>query len=140
MEGFVETSSEGRARTPTRWELDPAHTLIELSARHMMFTTVKGRLTAVRGTLVLDEADPALSSVEAEIDAASLDTGVASRDVHLQSPDFLDTVTYPTITFKSTRVEPRGAEQALVTGDLTIRDITRAVVLDVRLTGIGKNP
>jgi polyisoprenoid-binding protein YceI len=136
----VKTSSEGRTRTQTLWQLDPAHTLIELSARHMMFTTIKGRLRSMRGRIVLDEADPSRSSVEAEIDAASLDTGVVSRDVHLQSPDFLDTVKYSMITFKSTRVEPQGAQRARVIGDLTIRDISREVVLDVHLTGVGKNP
>lgn len=133
-------SNEKRAPTRTIWQLDPAHTLIELSARHMTFTTMKGRFRSVRGTIVLDSADPSRSTVEAEVDAASLDTGVAGRDVHLQSPDFLDTVKYPTINFKSTRVEPKGAKRARVVGDLTIRDITREVMLDVERTGTGKNP
>jgi polyisoprenoid-binding protein YceI len=122
------------------WQIDPAHTLIEFSVKHMMFTTVKGRFTSVRGTIVADETDPSRSSVEAEIDAASVDTANARRDGHLRGPDFLDVEHYPTITFKSTRVEQTGPEQGRVYGNLTIRGTTREVVLDTSFNGRGKNP
>ena len=122
------------------WAIDPGHTLVEFSGRHMMVTTVKGRFKDVRGTLVIDEADPSRSSVEVEIGAASLDTGNEQRDTHLKSPDFLEVEQYPTITFKSTRVEPQGDERARVVGELTVRGVTREVTLDAELTGYGKNP
>jgi polyisoprenoid-binding protein YceI len=134
------TGSESLSATKTVWQIDPAHSLLEIAARHMMVTTVKGRFKGIQGTIVLDEADLARSSVEAEIDAASLDTGVEQRDTHLKSGDFLEVEKYPKITFKSTKVEPQGKEKAKITGDLTIRDVTREVALDAELTGFGKNP
>ncbi len=124
---------------PITWQIDPAHTLVELSAKHMMFTTVKGRFGGVRG-IILDQADePARSSVDVEIDAASISTGDPQRDGHLQSPDFLDVAQYPTITFRSTHIEGT-RDQFRLTGDLTIRDTTRPVTLDVEFGGTGKNP
>ena len=132
--------SESPSATKTVWQIDPAHSQIEVSARHMMVTTVRGRFKGVQGTLTLDEADPSRTSVEAEIDASSLDTGDEQRDTHLKSPDFLDVEHNPKITFKSTRVEPQGQEKAKVYGSLTIRGVTREIVLDTELTGFGKNP
>jgi len=126
--------------TRSIWTLDPAHTLVEFSAKHMMFTTVKGRFKTVRGTILLDEANPANSSVEAEIDAKSLDSGVEFRDNHLRSADFLEADKYPTITFKSTRIELQGDDRARITGDLTIHGVIRQVELDAELTGRGQNP
>jgi polyisoprenoid-binding protein YceI len=122
------------------WTLDPAHTLVEFSGKHMMFTTVKGHFKNVTGAITLDEANPSNSSVEVEIDANSLYSGVDYRDDHLRSGDFLDVENFPTLTFKSTRVEVEGAARAKVYGDLTIRNVTREVVLDTELTGRGKNP
>jgi|SRR5579864_87778 len=134
------TTSDAPVQTAaTTWQIDPAHTLVELSTRHMMFTTVKGRFTGVQGTIVDAFADPTQSSVEAEIDAASITTGDLQRDAHLQSPDFLDVAQYPTITFRSTRVEG-SREQFRLIGDLTIRGVTRPVTLEAELTGTGKNP
>lgn len=128
-----------RSTAAATWQIDPAHTLVELSARHMMFTTVKGRFTGVSGTIVDNLEDPSQSSVEAEIDAASITTGDLQRDAHLQSPDFLDVAQYPTITFRSTRVE--GTREAFrLTGDLTIHGVARPVTLQAELTGTGKNP
>jgi len=125
----------------TTWEIDPKHSLVELSVKHMMFTTVKGRFGDVKGTIVIDDSNPANSSVEAEIAAASIDTREEQRDAHLRSADFLDAETYPTITFKSRRVEgARGSDSLKVTGDLTMRGVTRDVVLDTTLNGRGKNP
>lgn len=124
----------------TVWQLDPAHTLVEFSAKHMMFTTVKGRFGTFSGTVRLDEQDIARSSVEVEIAAASLDTRVDQRDTHLRSQDFLHVEQFPVISFKSTRVERAGEDRLKVTGDLTIRGTTREVVLDTTLTGRGKAP
>jgi polyisoprenoid-binding protein YceI len=126
--------------TTTVWQLDPAHTTVEFSAKHMMFTTVKGHFGTVKGTIHLDEQDISRSSVEAEIDAASLDTRTEQRDTHLRSQDFLHVEQHPTITFKSTRVEPVSGDHVKVAGDLTIRGTTREVVLDTTLTGRGKTP
>jgi polyisoprenoid-binding protein YceI len=134
------TQSEAQNVTTGRWQLDPNHTLVEFSGKHMLITTVKGHFKGVRGTIVLDEADPSSSSVEVEIDAASLYSGVDYRDNHLKSADFLEVEKYPTITFKSARVEPEGSNHAKVIGDLTIHGVTREVVLDTELTGRGKNP
>lgn len=124
------------------WKFDPTHTAADFSARHMMITTVRGGFKNVTGSLNYDPANPAASSVEAIIETASLtSTGLEQRDNHLKSPDFLDVANYPTITFKSTKVEPTGdGTQAKITGDLTIRDVTRQVVLNAELLGQEKSP
>jgi polyisoprenoid-binding protein YceI len=122
------------------WQLDPPHTLVEFSAKHMMITTVKGHFRSVRGTIFYDEAEPSHSWVEAEIDAASLYTGTEMRDNDLRSDHFLEVDKYPTLTFKSTRVEMVSSDHGRVIGDLTIHGVTREVVLDTQLTGRGKNP
>src|SRR5688572_10640727 len=106
------------------WTIDPAHTLIEFAAKHMMITTVKGRLSDARGTITLDEANPARSTVEVEFAAVSVDTRAEQRDQHLRSPDFLDVAQFPTITFRSRTLEgdptvPGGS--ITLAGDLTIR-------------------
>src|SRR2546427_3083766 len=106
------TQSESTATTRSIWKLDPNHTLVEFSGKHMMFTTVKGHFKNVNGTIVLDEADPSRSSVEVEIDASTLYSGVERRDTHLKSPDFLDIQNYSVITFKSTRVEPESQDRS----------------------------
>jgi polyisoprenoid-binding protein YceI len=125
----------------TVWEIDPKHTLVEFSVRHMMFTTVKGRFTEVRGVIhCVDEADPSQAQVEAEIDAASISTGDEQRDAHLRSADFLDTENYPKITFKSTRVDARNEEELRLVGELTVHGITREVTLETTFNGRGKNP
>jgi polyisoprenoid-binding protein YceI len=121
------------------YTIDPAHTLVELSAKHMMFTTVKGRFSGISGTIVHDGPDGA--SVDAQIDAASLTTGDVQRDQHLRSADFLDVENYPKITFTSTRVDGSGsAEHFKLIGDLTIHGITREVILDTEFNGSGTNP
>jgi polyisoprenoid-binding protein YceI len=127
----------------TIWNLDPTHTLVELSARHMMITTVKGRFTGVTGAITANTANPAASSVEASIDAATIDTGVADRDTHLRSADFLDVENHPTISFRSTgfsgSLSEPGSEVELH-GDLTIRGVTRPVVLTGTFDGTGTDP
>lgn len=127
----------------TTWTLDPTHSLVEFSAKHMMITTVKGRFAEVQGTIEVDEANPDRSVVEVEIGAGSLDTRTEQRDQHLRSADFLDVENHPTITFRSKRVEGAYAEPGdsfRVVGDLTIRGITREVVLDATFEGTGKDP
>jgi polyisoprenoid-binding protein YceI len=127
----------------TTWTIDPAHTSVEFSATHMMITTVRGRITDVRGAITVDEQNPGRSSVEIELGARSLSTGVEQRDQHLHSTDFLDAQNYPTIGFKSRRIEGARAQQGTrfkVTGDLTIRGTTREVTLDTTYEGRGKDP
>lgn len=137
------TQQAEQASGTTVWTLDPAHSMVEFSAKHMMITTVKGRFGDVKGTIEVDEAEPSLSSVQVEMGTASIDTGVEPRDQHLRSADFLDVESYPTITFHSTRVEGAHAtpgDEFEVYGELTIRGVTREVVLDAIFEGSGKDP
>jgi polyisoprenoid-binding protein YceI len=131
--------TETRTTTST-WNIDPSHSTIEFQAKHMMFTTVKGAFKGIEGTIEFDEANPAASSAQATIDATSIDTRSEQRDAHLKSADFFDVEKFPTISFKSTTVELQGNERAKVTGDLSIRDVTRPVTLDVTLNGAGVTP
>jgi polyisoprenoid-binding protein YceI len=119
----------------TVWTLDPAHMNVEFSGRHMMVSTVRGRFAKATGTINLDESDYTKSWVLATIDASSLESGVERRDDHLRSQDFLHVEQYPDITFKSTRIEHKGGDEYKVYGDLTIRDVTKEVVLDTTLGG-----
>ena len=113
------------------WQIDPAHSAAQFSVRHMGISTVRGTFTKTSGVLKYDPADVSKSSLEATIDAKSVDTRVEMRDNDLRSPDFFDVEKYPTITFKSKRVEPNGDGKLKITGDLTIRGTTKEVVLDV---------
>ncbi len=122
------------------WNIDGTHSGVNFSVRHMVFAKVRGRFGKFGGSLDLDPADLAKSSVDIQIDAASIDTGTPDRDNHLRSPDFFDVAKYPQLTFKSKRVERKGDTEYKVTGDLTIRDTTREVVLDVEFGGTGKDP
>jgi polyisoprenoid-binding protein YceI len=122
------------------YKIDPAHTATNFTVRHMMITNVRGGFDNISGTLNFDAANPAASSVEVTINAASINTGVADRDNHLRSADFFEVEKYPTISFKSTKVEAHGETHAKVTGDLTIRDVTKSVVLDVEFLGQSASP
>jgi polyisoprenoid-binding protein YceI len=117
------------------WMINANHSSAEFAARHMMVSWVVGLFNKVSGTLSFDPLNVAAAAVEVEIDASVIYTGVEQRDNHLRSPDFLDVANYPTIAFKSTRVEPAGLDHAWVHGNLTIRGITQPVVLDVRWAG-----
>ncbi|MEX0750958.1 MAG: YceI family protein [Dehalococcoidia bacterium] len=119
------------------WSIDPAHSSAEFAVKHMMVTTVKGRFNIAEGTLRIDEGDPSRSSVRAAIDVASVDTGVADRDAHLRSDDFFNAEQYPRFTFETTRLERVDDERWRMTGDLTMRDVTRPVALDVEFEGRG---
>ncbi|MGY1824500.1 YceI family protein [Geodermatophilus sp. SYSU D00079] len=122
------------------YEVDAAHTRIGIRARHAMVTTVRGSFTDFSGTAHLDTAHPAASTVTLRIRTASVDTGQPDRDAHLRSADFLDVETYPEIVFVSTDVEQVEPDAYTVTGDLTIRDVTRPVSVDFTLTGSAKDP
>lgn len=126
----------------TVWALDPAHTQIEFAVKHMMFTTVRGRFSSFEGEVRLDEARPDDSSVEVTIEVESIDTGVAQRDAHLRSGDFFDVATFPQMRFRSTRVDGSLADDSplTVTGELTIRDVTREIVLEGTYDGTGTDP
>jgi len=113
-----------------QWNIDPSHTSVEFAVRHLAISTVRGRFKKVTGTLETT-TDGQLTAVQAAVDAASIDTADAQRDTHLRSGDFLEAERYPVLAFQSTRVAPRGEGRYLVTGNLTIRDQTRAVSLEV---------
>ncbi|MGH2517408.1 MAG: YceI family protein [Ktedonobacterales bacterium] len=121
------------------WEIDQSHTTVEFSTRHMMVTTVKGRFTKFSGKIDLDEANPAASVVDVTVDTNSVSTGDEKRDGHLRSPDFFDVAQYPTLTFKSNRVERLDQDTARVHGDLTIKGVSQPVTLEVTREGETKN-
>lgn len=129
--------------TKTNWQIDATHSSVELAVKHMMFTTVRGRFNDVKGTISIDEQNPSDSKVEVEIAAASLDTGVADRDAHLRSADFLDVENHPAITFRSRRVDGAFAKEGdsfRIVGDLTIRGTTKEVTLEGTFEGTGIDP
>lgn len=123
-----------------QWQIDPAHTKAGFVVRHMMVTNVRGSFDRVSGTLEFDPQQPQNSHVEVSIDVDSISTGVADRDNHLRSADFFDVASYPTMTFKSTGFELTSDTTGKLTGDLTIRDVTRPVTLDVEFLGTLKSP
>jgi polyisoprenoid-binding protein YceI len=123
-----------------KWDFDLVHSSINFWVRHLMVSKVHGRFTKWTGFIELDEANPGASRTEVEIDAASIDTKEPQRDGHLRSADFLDVEKYPNITFRSTGVETAGDKRYRVKGDLTIRGVTRPVVLDVEYAGRVKDP
>ena len=118
---------------PSTYKPDPAHSTVGFSVKHLVVTTVRGTFAKYDVTIAVDDADVTKSSVEATIDANSIDTREPKRDGHLKSPDFFDTAKYPTLTFKSTKVEKAGAGLN-VTGDLTLHGVTKPVVLAVTMT------
>lgn len=122
------------------WSIDSAHSEVNFTVRHMMITNVRGRFDKFSGTIDFDEVNPANTRVDVQIEAASINTGDAQRDGHLRSPDFLDVEKYPYLTFKSKRVEMIDDRHARLVGDLTIRDVTREVTLDVEYYGMSKSP
>ena len=122
------------------WQIDLAHSHINFSVRHMMISTVRGTFDSFSGTVEFDPDNPAATSVNVSIDAASINTREEKRDEHLRSGDFLDVANFPAITFVSKRVEPAGADSGKLIGDLTIHGVTREVVLDVDYHGQAKSP
>ncbi len=117
------------------YTLDPAHSSIGFTVRHAMVTNVRGSFGEHEGTLVLDGTDPANSSASIEVKIASIDTGIADRDGHLVSGDFFDAEKFPLMTFRSTKAEQRGGDTYRITGDLTIKDVTRPLSIDLEFNG-----
>jgi polyisoprenoid-binding protein YceI len=115
----------------TTWNLDATHSTTGFAVKHLVISTVRGDFKKFTGAVQLDDKDVTRSTVEATIDAASIETGVADRDGHLKSPDFFDVAKYPTITFKSTKVARAGQGALAVTGDLTLHGVTKPVTLAV---------
>ena len=122
------------------WNLDLSHSEVNFAVKHMMISTVRGKFNKFSGTIDFNEADPTHSSIDVSIDVASIDTRDEKRDGHLKSGDFFDVEKFPAITFKSTKVEKVSDSTAKVTGDLTIRGVSRPVVLDVTYAGQAKSP
>jgi polyisoprenoid-binding protein YceI len=116
---------------PTRWQIDPAHSAAHFSVRHLMISNVRGEFTKLSGSALINPADPGKSTVEITIESASINTREPQRDEHLRSADFLDVANYPALTFRSKKVEVRGADNFKLTGDLTIRGVTKEVTFDV---------
>lgn len=115
----------------TDWQIDPAHTNVQFSVRHMMISNVRGDFNKVSGTVSSDGQNPDAIKIDAVVDAGSIDTRIEKRDLHLKSADFLNVEKYPTIEFKSKKVAANGAGKWKVTGDLTLHGVTKEVVLDV---------
>jgi polyisoprenoid-binding protein YceI len=125
----------------TTWKIDPVHSVAEFKVKHMMISNVKGQFTNVNGTLLLNENDVTGSSVEAEIEVSSINTRDTGRDDHLKSAEFFHAEQFPTMRLKSTGIKHDRGGDLLVTGDLTIRDVTRPVEFAVEgPTAAGKDP
>ena len=122
------------------WAIDAAPTEVNFTVRHMMISNVRGQFQKLSGTVEFDETHPAATKVDVQIEVASINTKDAKRDDHLKSPDFFDAAQYPYITFKSQRVEVQDANYARLSGDLTIRDVTKEVTLEVEYNGTAKSP
>ena len=126
------------APAPGSWKFDPSHSALTITARHLMVTKVRGTFEDMDVDIVVAE-EPSESTVEVVAKTASVTTGVADRDGHLRSPDFLDVENYPTITFRSTEITPDGDGWRL-SGDLTIRDVTKPVTFDLSFDGSAQDP
>jgi polyisoprenoid-binding protein YceI len=136
----ITTTDTRLDQTTGTWVLDPSHSRIGFSAKHAMVTTVRGQFDTFDGTLTLDGGNPSASASQLTIQAASISTSNADRDNHLRSGDFLDIETYPTLSFASTGVKDGHGDDFVMTGDLTIRGVTRPVELKVELEGVSKDP
>jgi polyisoprenoid-binding protein YceI len=123
-----------------QWNIDPAHSSASFTVRHLMISWVNGEFDKINGTVDFDPHNPADTQVDVQIVAGSINTRDAQRDAHLKSADFLNIEKYPHLSFKSKRVELLGENQGRLVGDLTIRDISREVVLDVEYAGMAKSP
>ncbi len=140
MATLTQTQTTETRKQPTAWAFDPAHSFVEFSVRHLMISTVTGRFRSLKGSVVLDEASLEDSRVEADIEAASIDTGVADRDNHLRSADFFDVANHPRITFRSMAIEDLGGDSGRMHGEVTIRGVTRPVALEVSYLGEIRDP
>jgi polyisoprenoid-binding protein YceI len=127
--------------TPGVWNVDPSHSTVGFTARHLMVTKVRGRFTAFSGSLTIAD-EPLASSVMATVEMASVSTGDGGRDGHLQSPDFFDVAQFPTMTFTSTSIERDGDDddEFLLHGDLTIKGVTKQVTFELEFDGVATDP
>lgn len=128
------------ATATATWDIDQSHSLAEFSVRHMMVSTTKGQFQTITGSVQLDEANLANSTVEATIDVSSITTRDDKRDEHLRSADFFEIEKFPNITFSSTGVTKRSDDEYDVVGDLTIKGVTRSVTLKTTFNGVGTSP
>ncbi|MFZ0216636.1 MAG: YceI family protein [Candidatus Dormiibacterota bacterium] len=117
------------------YQVDPAHARLGFAVKHMMVSTVRGNFAEFSSTVEVDEANPGDAKIEVTIDANSVNTGQLQRDNHLRSGDFFEVEKFPTITFKSTKIEPKGGTSYAVTGDLTIHGVTQPVTLEGEVEG-----
>jgi polyisoprenoid-binding protein YceI len=133
------TTAPGRTTT---WQLDPAHTHVAFAVKHLMIATVRGRFSDVAGTVSVPGEDFSRARIEATIGVASIDTREPQRDAHLKSPDFFDAEKHPTMTFRCRRVEhaPQDGDRYRLIGDLTLRGVTKEIVLEATLEGLAKDP
>lgn len=122
------------------WQIDPSHASASFSVKHFGVSNVNGTLGPIAGMVELDDAEPSKGKIEATIDVKAIDTKWAKRDDHLRSPDFFDVEKFPSITFKSTRIQKVSKTKLKVTGDLTIHGVTKPVTLNVEVTPEIKNP
>ena len=133
--------AENASSATVTWKIDPAHSSADFKVKHMMISNVKGSFSGLNGTLIEDTTDPTRSRVDATVEIATITTGDETRDKHLKSGDFFDHEKHPQMTFKSTRVEKKGADEYAVTGDLTIHGTTRPVTFAVEgPSAPGKDP
>jgi polyisoprenoid-binding protein YceI len=139
MAGLLGAAVSAQA-APVTYQLDPGHTMVLFSWNHFGYSNPTADLGLGEGTLVFDEQHPAQSSVQVTLPLDRLDTHVPALDEHLKKPDFFDAAKYPTVTFKSTAVQPLGGNKFKVTGNLTVHGVTRPVVLDATLNKVGPHP
>lgn len=123
-----------------RWEIDASHSGIHFSVRHLVIAKVRGQFSRWSGALVVPDGDFTRATVEAVIDASSIETGVADRDVHLKSPDFFDVAQFPEIAFTASQFEAQGDGHGRLAGSLTIKGVTKDIVLDVERHGQARDP
>lgn len=122
------------------WTLDPSHTAVNWVARHAMITKVRGRFEELEGTIFVDTENPANSSAEVTLQAGSSNSNNADRDAHTRGEDFFDVEKYPEITFSATSFDIKGEDEGTLTGDLTIKGVTKPVTLDVEVDGVAEDP
>ena len=134
------TTPTSTANSAAKYDIDPAHSSASFKVRHMMIANVKGSFNKLEGTVVFDAKNPEATRIEAKIDAASIDTREPQRDAHLRSADFLDVEKFPQLTFQSKSVKSTGENEYEITGDLTVRGVTREVKLSVESTQEVKDP
>jgi len=124
----------------TKWTVDASHTSVGFTVKHMMVSKVRGRFTGVEGTIEGNPEDLTGANINFTINAATIHTNSDDRDNHLRSADFFDTETFPTITFVSTDISKKGSTKYDVTGDMTVKDVTKKVTFEAEYEGTGKNP